>query len=57
MTDNDQDLVDALDDIEAGLTAWELEFTESITERVDAGVPLTDGQREKAEEILRRLGR
>jgi len=52
----DETLVEALNDIEAGLSTWELDFLESITDRVDAGHALTDKRRGVAERILAEKG-
>lgn len=47
-------LVEELLAVEGGLSAWELDFAESLGTRVlEQGRPLSDGQRVKAEEILR----
>jgi hypothetical protein len=54
---DDESLVQALCAIEDGLTAWEVEFVEAVSEQViDNGRPLTDGQREKAEQIIEEKG-
>lgn len=48
----DKELVEALCDVEEGLTAWEMEFAESLSKQ---GGSLSPKQRAKAEQILRRL--
>ena len=49
----DESLVRRLCDLESGLTGWELDFVEAVAEQVlEEGRKLTDGQREKAEQIL-----
>ena len=49
----DQELVRELCDIDSGLSAWEVEFTESVAKQVESR-PLSDKQREVVERILRR---
>lgn len=49
---SDRDLVDALLAIEAGLTAWEIDFIESIDGWLDEHAELSDRQRAVAERIL-----
>lgn len=53
-TMSDDELVEALQDVERGLTGWELDFIESVSVRLDGGGSLTDKQRETAENILER---
>jgi hypothetical protein len=49
-------LVDRLCAIDEGLTAWEVQFVESIARQVnDFGIGLTDKQWAKAMAILERL--
>lgn len=49
---SDDELAQALCEIDHGLTPWEVDFVESIAKRVlDEGRSLTGGQREKAEDI------
>jgi len=47
-------LCDELLDIEEGLTAWELDFIESIDRQLDAGRALTEAQADKLEDIYRK---
>lgn len=49
----DQELVDALCEIESGLTEWEVEFVESLANQLDQGRALSDRQRAKAEQVWR----
>lgn len=59
MTDelDDEATVQALCAIEDGLTAWEVEFVESVAAQViDERRPLTERQRETAERILEEKG-
>lgn len=45
-------------DIERGLTEWEVEFVESVGHQViDDERALTEKQRAKLDEILKRMGR
>jgi len=54
---DDQALVEALCAIEDGLTPWEVEFVEAVAAQViDEGRPLSESQREKAEQILEEKG-
>lgn len=53
---SDAELIDLLNDIEAGLTGWELDFLESVTKQVDAGRSLSPRQREIAERIYDEKG-
>lgn len=53
---SDRDLVQALLDIEAGLTDWEVEFSESLSRWLDSHDTLTNKQRAKAEQILAEVG-
>lgn len=56
MSDADKELVEALCEIDSGLSGWELTFTESITQQVaEFGEGLSTAQRNKAEEILKRF--
>lgn len=49
----DRELVDALCEIEEGLTEWEVNFVDSITKQViDQARTLSSKQRAKAEAIL-----
>lgn len=52
----DEELVEALCDIDDGLTEWEVEFVESIAKQFKAKGYLTSGQRTKAEQILDEKG-
>jgi len=47
----DQELVDALCDIEEGLSEWEVEFVDSLSKWMDDVGELTGPQRRKAEQI------
>lgn len=53
----DDELIGRLCEIEAGLTAWEVDRIEEWARLVEAGGELTERQREVCEEILRRLER
>ncbi len=51
----DREIVDELCEIDAGLNDWELDFVQDIARRVMTNVyTLSDAQRHKAEEILRK---
>lgn len=50
----DWDLVDEILDVESGLTEWEIRFAENCRLRLQSQ-KLSDGQRDKAIEIIRRL--
>jgi hypothetical protein len=52
----DGELIDALCEIEFGLSGWEIDFVESLAKQIEAGRTLTDRQREKAEAILEAKG-
>ena len=59
MTDQlhaDQELVRELCEIDGGLSAWEVEFTESVAKQVETRT-LTDKQRDIVERILRKAER
>lgn len=50
---DDSELVETLCEIDSGLSAWEIEFVESLAKWVqDEGRSLTENQRTKALEIL-----
>ena len=49
------ELVEALCDIEQGLSRKEIEFIDSCDERLEDGLELTDKQRKWAEDIMRRF--
>jgi hypothetical protein len=54
----DQELIDALCDVEKGLDEWEMGFVDSLGKNGGAwagGTKLSPKQRAKAEAILRRL--
>lgn len=54
----DTELVTLLNNIEAGLNGWELDFIDSVTSQVlDEKLELTEKQRAKAEDILERIER
>ncbi len=53
---DDEGLVDDLCEIEDGLSAWEVEFVESLARHVGRRLCLSVGQIEKAEEILEAKG-
>jgi hypothetical protein len=53
----DHELVEELCDIDYGLTDWETDFIDSITDQVDKGRKLSPKQREIAAQILSRLDR
>ena len=55
--DDDRERTSALCEIDGGLSAWELDFVESIAARAEAGAPLSDRQREIADRILERFNR
>lgn len=55
--DADRERTKALCEIDGGLSGWEVDFVESIAERVEGGATLTDKQRETADRILERFGR
>lgn len=52
----DDELVEELCAIEAGLSSWELDFVESVAKQIESGRSLRERQREKAEEILEAKG-
>ncbi len=52
---DDKELVDALCDIDEGLTEWEVDFVESIAKVVANGTSLTVRQLRKADSILARF--
>ena len=52
----DDELVAELCQIDSGLTGWEVDFVESITQFVEDGGELSDAQRAKAFEILEEHG-
>jgi hypothetical protein len=52
----DQELIERLLAIEDGLTAWELDFIESLDGWLEENEELTDKQREVAERILDEKG-
>ena len=51
----DEDLVGALQDIESGLSEWEVEFADTLHKSLARG-PLSPKQRAKAEEIWKEKG-
>jgi len=53
---NDQELVDALCDIEDGLSGWEMEFADSLSKWLKENDDLTPKQRAKADEIWKDKG-
>jgi len=54
---SDEDLVEALCEIESGLSSWEEDFVESVASWVkDQGRSLTPPQRKKAEQIWKDKG-
>lgn len=53
--DMDRERTETLCAIEGGLTAWELDFVESITEQVEAGRGLSEKQRGIADKILEKF--
>lgn len=53
----DSETCDQLCAIDGGLTAWEIDFVESVTAQVEAGRELTEKQRDLAERLLERFGR
>lgn len=53
---SDTELVRNLQNIENGLTGWEMDFIESISKQVAGGKALTEKQRDKAEDIYTRCG-
>ena len=56
MSDDRKD-IDAALEIEGGLSGWEIDFLESIDKQEAAGRVLTEKQREKLDDILRRFDR
>lgn len=52
---SDAEMVEALCELDSGLTSWELEFLESVAEQVENGHSLSERQREKLVEIHERL--
>lgn len=50
---SDKDLVEALCEIDSGLSDWEVERADEWHKQVSGGRPLTDKQRAKAVEILK----
>lgn len=52
----DRELVEELNEIESGLSDWEVEFIESINDWLDNHGGLTVDQRKKAEQILDEKG-
>lgn len=55
--DTDTSLVEALLDVDSGLTEWELDFVDNLGRQViDQQRELSEKQRAKAEEIRDRLG-
>lgn len=55
--DDDRNRAEALCAIDGGLTAWEIDFAESVSRQVEAGRALTEKQRETADRILERFDR
>jgi hypothetical protein len=55
--DDDTERSDALCAIDGGLTAWEIDFVESITRQVEAGRCLSEKQRELADRLLEKFNR
>lgn len=54
---SDRELVDALCDIESGLTDWEVNFVEDVaTQIIDNKQLLSEAQLKKAEQILEEKG-
>lgn len=53
----DTERSDALCAIDGGLTAWEVDFVESITAQVEAGRCLTEKQRDLADRLLEKYER
>lgn len=53
---DDQELVDALCEIEDGLSEWEVDFVESIAKSIKTYGSLTPKQRGKAEDIYDQKG-
>ena len=53
----DTERSDALCQIDGGLTAWEIDFVESVTAQVEAGRCMTEKQRELADRLLERFNR
>lgn len=53
----DTERSDALCAIDGGLTAWEIDFVESITAQVEAGRALTEKQRDLADRLLEKFNR
>jgi len=53
----DSERCDQLCEIDGGLSAWEVDFIESITRQVEAGRELTEKQRDLADKLLERFGR
>lgn len=54
----DEELVEALCDVEKGLTEWEMKFADSLSKQIKQGRSLSrqpGGQRETIEKILRKL--
>lgn len=52
----DKELVEALCEIDSGLSDWELDFINSLAQDfAEYGQGMSVGQRQKAEEILKRF--
>jgi hypothetical protein len=54
--DDDEERVRLLVAIERGLSAWEVDFVESVAQRVDDDQEMTERQREVADRIIRQKG-
>lgn len=48
----DQELIDELNEIEEGLTSWELKFVDDLPNKLRKWGKLTEGQRSMAAQIL-----
>ena len=56
-TATDKELAEALCEVEEGLTAWEVEFVDSVARQVASGRLFTPRQRSKAEQIMEKVER
>lgn len=54
---DDAEIVEALCDVDEGLSEWEVEFVDSLAKWLKDRGPLTEKQRAKAEQILSKLER
>jgi hypothetical protein len=52
---SDKELVEALCDVESGLTEWEMKFADSLAKWTGPLTTQPGGQRETIEKILRKL--